>query len=200
MKIIGITGGVGSGKSKVLQYLKIQPGVVVYEADQIARELQQSGTECFTSICNMFGDIVIGIDGELNRTILREKVFSDSKELLKLNQIVHPAVRKRVEDLIEEAKQHEDIKVFVLEAAILLEANYGGICHEIWYIYCDESIRMKRLQDSRNYTKEVFRDICSQQLSESQFQENCTITINNSYDEHDLKEKLSVELHRIMEL
>lgn len=200
MKIIGITGGVGSGKSKVLQYLQKQPGVVVYEADQIARELQQSGTECFSSICNTFGDVVIGIDGELNRAILREKVFSDSKELLKLNQIVHPAVRQRVEYLIEEAKQRKDIKVFVLEAAILLEQHYGEMCHEIWYIYCDESIRMNRLQVSRNYTKEVFLDICSQQLSESQFRDYCTITIDNSYEEHDLEEKLSIELHRIMGL
>ena len=96
MKILGITGGVGSGKSEILKYLKEEYGAAVCQMDETARELQRSGTECFRKIVEAFGSGIVGGDGELDRRKLGERVFSDPEELRLLNSIVHPEVLRCV--------------------------------------------------------------------------------------------------------
>ncbi len=193
MKILGITGGVGSGKSAVLSYLEKLDGVVVYEADKIARMEQESGTKCFEAIVNYFGNEIVTEEGHLNRRRLGEIVFRDETQLEKLNEIVHPLVREKIRELME---QHETVgtKLFVLEAAILLESNYEELCDEVWYIYCQEQIRMERLKASRNYTEELFQNIISRQMPEDSFRKKCSVMIDNSFDEKHLHGEITEKL------
>ena len=92
MKVLGITGGVGSGKSETLRYLEEEYGAYVCQMDETAKRLQRSGTDCFRRIVGHFGNRVVASDGELNRVELGRIVFADSEELRALNDIVHPAV------------------------------------------------------------------------------------------------------------
>ncbi len=179
MKIIGITGGVGCGKSRVLRYLKEHYGASVYEADQIAKDLQEPGTECYKQIIADFGAGILQEDGRIDRPALAEIVFGHPKELEKLNAALHPAVKEEVRRRIEEEKKR-GTALFILEAALLLEDGYDRICDEIWYIYAAEEIRTERLMASRGYSAGRIQRMMASQRSETSFRMHCSRTIDNS--------------------
>ncbi len=181
MKIIGITGGVGSGKSNVLSYMQETFSAVVCQADHIAWKLQEPGQKCYEDIIRFFGQDILHDDKTINRKKLGQIVFGCQDKLLQLNHIMHPAVKEYIVDLILEEKR-KNTSYFVLEAALLLEENYGQICDEIWYIYCKEDVRRKRLKESREYTDDKIDAIMSTQLSENVFREQCQKVIDNSGD------------------
>ena len=179
MKIIGITGGVGCGKSRVLRYLKEHYGASVYEADQIAKDLQEPGTECYKQIIADFGAGILQEDGRIDRPALAEIVFGHPKELEKLNAALHPAVKEEARRRIEEEKKR-GTALFILEAALLLEDGYDRICDEIWYIYAAEEIRTERLMASRGYSAGRIQRMMASQRSETSFRMHCSRTIDNS--------------------
>ncbi len=179
MKIIGITGGVGCGKSKVLSWFQELPDTKVYEADQIAHLLQEPGSCCYKEIVAEFGVRILKEDGKIDRKILGSIVFSDAIKLERLNQIVHPKVKQYVQKCIRE-EESAGTRLFVLEAALLLEDGYEEICDEIWYIYAHEEIRRARLKASRGYSDEKITSMLQAQKSEKEFREACDRTIDNS--------------------
>lgn len=179
MKIIGITGGVGCGKSKVLSWFQELPDTKVYEADQIAHLLQEPGACCYKEIVAEFGVKILKEDGKIDRKILGRIVFSDAIKLERLNQIVHPEVKRYVRKCIREEKMG-GTRLFVLEAALLLEDGYEEICDEIWYIYANEAVRRERLKASRGYSDEKITAMLRVQRSENEFFERCDRTIDNS--------------------
>ncbi|MEF9941352.1 MAG: dephospho-CoA kinase [Lachnospiraceae bacterium] len=179
LKIIGITGGVGSGKSRVLTYLKYQYQAKTYQADEIACYLQQAGTPCFDNIVAHFGTQILSNDGQLNREQLAEIVFQDETQLLALNQIVHPAVKNYVRQQIEFEK-NKGTQLFVLEAALLIEGHYEEICDELWYVYVSEEIRKRRLREQRGYTIKKIEQIVAVQASEYIFRQRCQRVIDNN--------------------
>ncbi len=181
MKIIGVTGGVGSGKSAVLSYLETYQGVQVLLADKVGHILMEKGQPCYEAVRHLFGDEVLNQDGELSRPAIAAIVYSDADKLQALNHIVHPQVRIYIENAIKKARE-EGIRLFVLEAALLLEEHYDEICDEVWYIYADEEVRLQRLASSRGYTEERSRSIMAKQLSEEYFRKHCHVTIDNSGD------------------
>ena len=178
MKVIGITGGVGSGKSEVLQYLEQEYGAYVCQMDETARNLQKSGTECFRKIVEHFGEAVVGRDGELDRGRLGSIVFSDEEELKALNGIVHPEVLRCVrEDIARRAE--EGAGLYIVESALLTEVG-SELCGELWYIYAEESVRRRRLKASRGYTDEKITQMIQSQPAEDRFRAACTAVIDNS--------------------
>lgn len=179
MKVIGITGGVGTGKSQVLSYLKKEYDAIICQADHVAWDLQKPGKTCYLKIVTSFGEEILNEDKTINRSKLGEIVFSNHEKLLLLNQIMHPTVKDTIGKLIEEAKT-QDNAYFIIEAALLLEANFDMICDEVWYIYSDISVRRERLKKSRNYSDEKVDSIMATQLSEDMFQKRCQIIIDNS--------------------
>lgn len=195
MKIIGITGGVGSGKSRVLSYIEEHFPAVICQADQVAWKLQEPGEECYKAIVSYFGKGVLNADNTINRGTLGKIVFSDEEKRLMLNQIMHPAVKKYIINQIELEKE-KGTQVFVLEAALLLEENYGEICDELWYIYCNEQIRRLRLKESRQYSDEKMDAIMASQLSEVSFREQCQIMIDNSGDFEDTCYQIDEAMNR----
>lgn len=179
MKIIGITGGVGSGKSRVLSYIEEKHQAVICQADHVAWEIQKPGKRCYDQIVEEFGTSILNEDQTINRKELGQIVFHNEKKLLRLNAIMHPAVKETIKNTIQEERA-KGTKIFVLEAALLIEEHYDEICDELWYIYTDESIRRIRLKESRQYSDEKIDSIMASQLSEEVFRAECQRIIENS--------------------
>ena len=193
MRIIGITGGVGAGKSLVLEYLHEEYAAVVYQADQVARELQRKGTDCYEAIVKSFGREILQEDEELNREKLAKIVFTDQDRLQELNQIVHPAVRRFLLQKIAE-ERNRDTRYVIIEAALLLEGGYEEICDEVWYIHANEDVRTERLMQSRGYSRKKISSMMDAQLPESVFREGCTVTIENNREFENTKRQIGALL------
>ena len=192
MRVIGITGGVGSGKSEVLRYLKEAYGAWVCQMDETAKELQRRGTTCFRRIVEHFGERVVSAEGELDRAALSVIVFSDERELQALNEIVHPEVIRQVRGDIEE-KRAQGLEFYVVEAALLPDVG-RELCDELWYIYTEEKVRRERLKASRGYTDERITQMIASQPVEARFRSACTAVIDNSGDFEDTKRQIGERL------
>ena len=179
MKVIGITGGVGAGKTQILEYLNNNYGATICQADAVGKKLQKKGTECFDAIVAHFGTEILDAKGELDREKLADIVFSDKVELSVLNSIVHPAVKEEIYKKIAK-EERKNTNLFILESAILIEDHYEEICDELWYIYVEDSIRKKRLIYARGYDSKKVDDIIAAQLPKSMFMKHCDRVIDNS--------------------
>lgn len=179
MKIIGITGGVGAGKTQILEYLNNRYGATVCQADAVGKKLQKKGTECFDAIVARFGTEILDEKGELNRDKLAGIVFSDSTKRNELNAIVHPAVAEEIRRKIAK-EERKNTNLFIIESALLIETHYDEICDEVWYIYVEASIRKKRLVYARGYDAKKVDDIIAAQLPKDEFMKHCDRVIDNS--------------------
>lgn len=181
MKFIGITGGVGAGKSEILSYLGKKTGVRVMLADEIAHELMEAGTDCYKSLRQTFNDEDIwNSDGSFNREKLAKVIFSDKLKRDIMNSMVHPAVKEYVIRQQEYEKERGELSLLVLEAALLIEEHYDKICDELWYIYTSEENRRNRLKASRGYSDEKIDNIFKSQLSEEEYRKYCAVVIDNN--------------------
>ena len=181
MKFIGITGGVGAGKTAILGYLKNKPDTKVMLADEIAHELMVPGTQCYDRLKAEFGtEDIYQKDGFFDRIKLAQVIFSDDEKRKKLNGIVHPAVRKYVIGQAAYERKEGKIKLLVLEAALLIEEHYDEICDELWYIYTTEENRRIRLKKQRNYSDEKISEIFNSQLTDEKFRKACRVVIDNN--------------------
>jgi len=181
MKFIGITGGVGAGKSKILSYLAKKPDTTVMLADEIAHELMEPGTECYDKIVETFGaDEICLPEGGFDRQKLAKVIFSDATNRQRMNDIVHPAVKEYVKRRASEERKRGVLKLLILEAALLIEEHYDEICDELWYIYTREDIREERLMKNRGYSREKVQQIFASQLSEAEYRSACRIVIDNN--------------------
>ena len=179
MKVIGITGGVGSGKTQVLEYLNDKYGATICLTDEVARKLQRKGGEVFDAIVNHFGEDILDEKGEIDRPKLGSIVFTDAEELAVLNSLVHPAVKAEVKkEIIKEERKNTNI--FLLESALLIEDDYEEICDEIWYIHVDADIRKKRLMYARGYSEKRVDNIIASQMKKREYMMNCDRVIDNS--------------------
>lgn len=179
MKVIGITGGIGSGKSRVLDYMESSYYARVLKTDEAAHRLQEPGYSCYEKIVRVFGNEILDEDGRINRTKLGDLVFSDREQLKKLNGIVHPAVKQYVREEIKRARK-ERVSIFLLESALLMEDHYEDICDELWYIFAERQIRLTRLKESRQLSDSKIRRIMENQADEMTYRTYCDVTIDNS--------------------
>lgn len=180
MKFIGITGGIGAGKSEVLNYIRRHYKCEIWLADEVAHLVKQKGTPCFEQLVELLGVDVVGSDGEIHKAKMAEKIFADVVVLEKVNGIVHPAVREFLMEHMEAARAAGEVELFFVEAALLIEAGYGEVVDELWYVYADEAVRRERLRSSRGYSEEKIASIMSKQLSDEVFREKCDFVIDNS--------------------
>lgn len=181
--IIGVTGGVGCGKSVVMDLLNKEFGVEIILADNVGHEVMAPDGEAYEEIVKHFGRGILSVDGTIDRKILGARVFNDRAELDKLNSIIHPAVKRRILGKIENIRNNSDKEPFIaIEAALLLEDNYDAICDKIWYIYATRKERIRRLKESRGYTDEKIASIMKNQLTEKEFRRRSDEVIDNSGD------------------
>ncbi|QNM05914.1 dephospho-CoA kinase [Qiania dongpingensis] len=193
MKIIGVTGGVGAGKSTVLEILKEDYGAGILMADEIGRELMEPEGACFAQVRDAFGEGVMKRDGTLDRGKIASAVFRDQAALKRLNGIIHPAVRKETERRLQDL-EISGKEIAVIETAILFEAGYEDICDVVWYVYADEETRIQRLMKSRGYGRDKCREIMANQMPDSEFRRRSGVVIDNSGSREDIKEQIATSL------
>lgn len=178
MKIIGVTGGVGAGKSEVLNYIGNHYDAAVVKADEVAHLLMAPGQSCYEQVAELMGERVVRENGSLDRKMIAEIVYHDSEKLRQLNAIIHPAVKKYIRKSIER-EEKIGTEYFFVEAALLIEDKYDEICDEMWYIYAGEGTRRKRLKANRGYSDERITAIMAKQLSDDEFYAHCDFQIDN---------------------
>lgn len=194
MKVYGITGGAGTGKSEVIKMLQENFGGCVIISDEVARELMQKGNISYQLIVEYFGRDILMDDGEIDRKKLADHVFNNKEALEKLNSMTHPYVKDEIRKLIAEAEASGECRFVALESAILLECGYEDICDEFWYVYTKPEIRRQRMKETRNYSDEKVDSVMRNQQPDEVFFEQCSFVIKNNTTLSDvyaqLKEKL----------
>ena len=154
MKVVGITGGVGSGKSVVMNILKEKYGAEVILADLVAHDLMEPGQQNYLDIVEAFGEGILAQDKTIDRPALAKVVFGNQERLARLNAITHPNVKKEIFHRIDGIKEKGEASFIAVEAALLLEEGYQKDFDTMWYVYVDEATRIERLKEGRGYTEE----------------------------------------------
>ncbi|MBQ9030360.1 MAG: dephospho-CoA kinase [Parasporobacterium sp.] len=195
--IIGVTGGVGTGKSSILQILNKEFDAVVIMADEVSRDLMMPGEESYLEVVRYFGDGILtgGPQSPIDRAELARIVFQDPEKLNALNNINHPLVRKRIEALLKQY-QKEAVRLIVIETAILIQVGYQDLVDELWVVHTDPEIRVQRLIDSRGYTREKIADIMKNQLPDHVMEQAADFVIDNSADLDSARRQIEEHLNR----
>jgi len=196
MKVVGLTGGIGSGKSTVSKYL-VELGAVVIDADRVGHEAFEPNTVAWHEIVATFGKQIIAPGGEVDRKKLGEIVFSQPESLSRLNQIMHPRMYDMIEAQIEDYRR-QGVDVVVLEAAILIEANWTLLVDEVWVTVAPEAAVLERLKQQRGLGEEQTLARIHSQLSTEERVKHADVIINNDGDLDEAKAKVKelwVRLH-----
>lgn len=180
MRLIGITGGIGAGKTEILSYIRQHYKCQIYLADEVAHTVKEPGQPAYEKLVALMGTEVLDGSGQIDKQRMADKIFADTDLLAKVNEIIHPAVREYLMTAIEEARAEGETELFFIEAALLIEAGYKEVVDELWYIHADRVVREKRLQESRGYSQAKIEDIMGKQLDDETFRRECDFVINNS--------------------
>lgn len=183
--VIGLTGGILSGKSTVSQILR-QHGAVVIDADKIGHDLYIRDTETWKEVVSAFGSSILAPNGEIDRSELSNIVFNDFQALKKLEQIMHPKMYKTIKDRILEL-QDNGVEVIVLEAAVLLEANWNDLFDTIWVTVAPENVIIQRLKNRVGLTEEQARKRIGAQMSLEQRIQHADVVINTDCSIEEIK-------------
>ncbi len=191
MFFLGITGGVGAGKTELLKHLAETYDCRVLLADALAHDLMEPGTACYGELRALLGAADVwaeesdgenpsGQDPRFDRGKLAALLFSDGETREKVNAIVHPAVKEEVRSQAAADREGGAVPLFVLEAALLIEEGYGAICDELWAVTASEEARRERLKKSRGYSDERIDATLKSQLSDEAYRAHCAEVIDNS--------------------
>lgn len=186
MKIIGVTGGVGSGKTELLHYIEKNYRCRILLADEASHEVMQKGGRIYEPLVALLGSSVLDSSGEINRKEMAARIFSQEELLGRVNALIHPAVREYILEAVAEEREkaaagaEDAVDYFFLEAALLIECGYRSVVDEMWYIYCDLAVRRERLKKSRGYSDGKIDSILSSQLTEVEFRSGSDVVIDNS--------------------
>lgn len=186
-KVIGLTGGIASGKSTVSELLSVF-GFKVVDADKAAREAVKKGSKGLAQVREVFGDEAIDETGEMNRRYMGDLVFNHPEKRLELNAIIHPIVR----DIMEEEKQ-EYLKQgynVIMDIPLLFENELENTVDEVWVIYTSESIQMDRLMQRNNLSLEDAKARVYSQISIDKKSRMADHVIDNLGDKLELKQNL----------
>jgi dephospho-CoA kinase len=185
MKVIGLTGGIGSGKSTVAQFLA-ELGAVVIDADKVGHEAFKPDTELWREVVAAFGRQILTPKGDIDRGKLGKMVFGSSESLARLNRIMHPRMYDMVETQLEEYRR-QGVDVVVLEAPLLLEAGWASLVDEIWVTITPESTVLTRLQERVGLTEPESLARIRSQMSEEERVKHADVIINNDGDLDELR-------------
>lgn len=185
MRVIGLTGGIASGKSLVSQQLA-ELGATVIDADKLGHESYHPGTDTYRAVVEAFGQDVVGADREIDRRALGAKVFGNEEARHRLEAIVWPAIRRLAKERIEELRT-KDTQVIVLEAAVLIEAGWLDIVDEVWLVTVDPDIARQRVVERNGITPDQANARIEAQLTNGERRPHAHVVIENNGSLDDLR-------------
>ncbi len=186
MRVVGLVGGIGSGKSTAAAMLA-DLGALVIEADAIGHGIYRAGTPGFAAVVRAFGAGVVGDDGEIDRRRLGPIVFGDPARLAELNRIVHPLLRAEIERRIAAARAEGRVPAVVVEAAILIEAGWRDLVDEVWVVVAPRERIVERLASGRGIDRADAEARMRRQMSDAERRAAADLVIENAGSEDDLR-------------
>lgn len=198
MRIIGITGGIGTGKTEVLSYIRNKYNCEIILADEVAHKVKEPEGSCYAALIELLGKEAVAADGQIDRARMAEMIFADEALLIKVNELIHPAVKEYILEKIAETAAGQNIDFLFIEAALLIEDGYMDIVDELWYIFAREDIRRERLKRNRHYSDGKITGILSRQLSEEEYKKHCKVCIDNSGDLQETYKQIDEKLEEYL--
>jgi dephospho-CoA kinase len=188
MKIIGLTGGIGSGKSTVSRFLA-ELGATIIDADTIGHEVFKPGTEAWQEVVAAFGQQITATNGTIDRKKLGTRVFSDPEARTELNQIMHPRIVEVVKARLEKYRK-QGVSVVVLEAPLLVEAGWTSFVDEVWVTTASEDTILKRLRERTGLSEAESRACIRSQLPPEEKRKQADVVIDTDCNLNELRTKV----------
>lgn len=189
MKVIGITGGIGSGKSTAAGLLS-DLGAYVVDADKVGHDVYRPGSEGWRRVVTEFGQQVVASDGTIDRKRLGAIVFSDRMALARLNALLHPLIGDEIRRLIESKRAAGRTAPIVVEAAVLVEASWQSLVDEVWVVTADREAVIRRLAAQRGLDPAAVQSRIDSQLSDEERCRHATVVVRNDGTVDDLRAEL----------
>lgn len=196
MIVIGLTGGIGTGKSTVSDYLR-KKGCIILDADDISRKMTEAGMPALSIIQNVFGDEVINSDGSLNRHKLGDIVFNNRDKLQKLQQIITTEVVDNINRNLSQLQSEHCDKIVVIDAPLLFECGMENIADENWLVISEMSVRIKRVKERDNLSEEQIIARINNQMSQEDKEKLSDYILDNSGSLQQLYEQIDDNLERL---
>ena len=194
--IIGLTGGIASGKSTAARYLS-ENGAFVMDGDVLGHRAYEPNTTAFAQIAETFGSEVVGADGQIDRKALGGKVFGNPNALKQLTDILYPEIRRMFSEWIETTQADNPNALLVMDAAVLLEAGWEDLADETWVVIVDPDTAVDRAVARDGLDEAAVRKRIASQLSNDERSARADVVIDNSGNEAALIARLDAELARI---
>ena len=193
---IGLTGGIGTGKSLVTRFLQEQ-GANVINADLLGHEAYLPGTVGFEQVVSEFGEDIVGADGHVDRQKLGPIVFSDPSNMDRLNAIMHPLIKDMIQTRLDDVEGKGQL-IAIVEAAVLIEAGWESLFDEVWVVTADEEEIISRLASRNGLSREDSQKRINSQMTSIERSAHGDVIINNTGSVEDLKENVeSLWAHRV---
>jgi dephospho-CoA kinase len=196
MRVIGLTGGIASGKSLVSQQLT-ELGAAVIDADKLGHETYRRGTDTYRAVVNAFGEDVVGADGEIDRKALGGKVFGDPEVRQRLEAIVWPAIRRLADERLAELRA-AGTDVAVLEAAVLIEADWIPLVDEVWLVTVSPETARQRLMARNGLSAEQAEARLRAQLTNEKRRPYAQVVIENDGSLEELRRAVDEAWSKLM--
>ncbi len=197
MKTIGLTGGIGSGKTTVARILSAL-GASVIHADQVGHEVYAPGTPGWQRVVDAFGVDILDDAKAIDRRKLGARVFADRAELERLNAIVHPLIKETIEGRIAAFRSMPDCLGVVVEAAILIEAGWQSLVDEIWLVVASHDAVVSRLKEQRNLPACDIEARLAAQLSDEERRRHAGVIIENTGSPEELRATVQAAWRRFL--
>ncbi|MDO5351010.1 MAG: dephospho-CoA kinase [Lachnospiraceae bacterium] len=196
MRRIGITGGVGAGKSQVLGWMKERWGAKLIRTDDVARALMEPGQAGYQQVVEALGTSFLKENGSIDRPALAQIIFQDQTAKAAVDQITHPLVWKAVEEELEAALQ-EGYPAAVVESAVFDGSSFL-LLDELWYVHAPQEVRIRRLMESRGYSRKRCESMIASQFSHQDYQAISSLVIENGGDWEDTKEQINLHMNLLI--
>jgi len=188
MKVIGLTGGIGSGKSTVAKFL-VEMGAYLLDADTLGHEVFQPGTPGWRDVVAAFGREILKPDNQIDRARLGRMVFGKPQELNKLNRILHPRITELAKSKLEQLKQ-QGTRVVVLEAILLIEGGWRPLVDEVWVTVASETTILKRLKNRNGYSEEESLSRIHSQVTNEERKQHADVVVDTDCSLAELRKKV----------
>jgi len=198
MKIIGLTGGIGSGKSTVARILQ-EHGFPIVDADLIAREIVEPGQPALAELAKEFGEDILNADGSLDRGLLASRAFTNKDTTQRLNNITHPRINQRTQELFDEAREN-GAEAVIYDMPLLIDKGLHKDTDATIVVHAAEHVRLERLTTKRGLDVDDVRRRINAQIDDETRKQYADILLDNNGTEEDLTQQIAQAVDKIKQL